>query len=78
MTERKTFGPNKKNKSYKAITYDEFYLIFGNSELRLKTFEDKVFSNFAILNNFFETNGENVNVLLGEGDKVREVKLETY
>lgn len=35
LTNRKVFRLLKENT--KAITYDEFFLIFGNSELRLKT-----------------------------------------
>ena len=36
-TEKIFFGPNLKNKSYKANTYDEYYIMFGNSELRIRS-----------------------------------------
>ena len=38
----------------KAITYDDFYLIFGNSEIRIKSLEKKIFSNFGIANGYFK------------------------
>ena len=71
VTNMTYFERNVKNSSYKANTYDEFYLIFGNSELRIKTLEEKIFSNFAILHNFYETKGKTVDFLLGKGDKGR-------
>ena len=75
LTERKVFGLNTKNKLTKAIIYDDFYMIFGNSELRIKTGDNKIFSNFGIINNFYETKGETVNSIMGEGEKTREVLL---
>lgn len=35
ITNRKVFSPVVKNE--KAIVYDEYFVIFGNSELRIKT-----------------------------------------
>lgn len=61
----------------RGMTYDKFYLIFGNAELRIKTNEDKVFSNFAISSAYFENKKDKVDVLLNEGT-VNEVKLITY
>lgn len=49
----------------RAITYDDFYLIVGNSEFRLKTGESQIFSNFAIGNSFFDCRGLTVDSLLG-------------
>ena len=37
-----------KTQNKRAITYDDFFIIFGNSELRVKTQEGKLFSNFGI------------------------------
>ena len=64
----------------RAITYDDYYLIFGNSELRVKTLEWRVFSNFGIMNSFYDCRGHRVDALLGEA-KEREVgiaSLEVY
>lgn len=36
-----------------AIAYDDYYLIFGNSEIRLKSGDNLVFSNFGIANSHF-------------------------
>lgn len=51
----------------KSIVYDEYYIIFGNSELRIKSQENKIFSNFGISNGFYNSNGFKVDVLLGSG-----------
>jgi hypothetical protein len=51
----------------KAIAYDDYYLIFGNSEIRLKSGEGIVFSNFGIANSHFENNHQTVDALFGEG-----------
>ena len=37
-----------------------------------------MFSNFAIVHNFYETKGKNVDTLIGKGDKVREDKIIDY
>ena len=52
---RKFFELKVRNK--KAITYDEFYIIFGNSELRIKSQENKLFSNFGLTSSFYDSKG---------------------
>jgi hypothetical protein len=59
------------------MTYDKFYLIFGNAELRIKTNESKIFSNFAISSAYFENKRDRVDVLLNEGT-INDVNLITY
>jgi hypothetical protein len=61
----------------RAISYDDYFLIFGNSELRVKTGEFRLFSNFGIANGYYKNRGEKVNSLLGE-DKEREVDLSHF
>jgi len=58
------------------VTYDDYYIIFGNSEIRLKSLELSVFSNFGISNGFYESKGKGVEALLCNGS--REVEIETY
>jgi hypothetical protein len=36
------------------MTYDPYYVIFGNAEMRIRTGEKKVFSNFGIQNSYFD------------------------
>ena len=61
----------------KPNSSDNFFLIFGNSELRLKHGEWKVFSNFGIANGFFNNEKETVNeILMAEGK--REVDIVGY
>ena len=57
--------------------YDDFFLIFGNSELRLKSGVAKIFSNLGINKGFFDAHNESVDILFGEG-KVREADLISY
>ena len=50
LTEKKCFQTVAGKRS---LSYDSFFLIFGNSELRLKHGEDKFFTNFGIANGFY-------------------------
>lgn len=66
ITNREVFNFNKKNK-YRSFTYDPYYLIYGNNELRVKT-QDRhkiLFSNFAIVNSYFDPMKKNVKDFLG-------------
>jgi len=81
LTNRKYYRLNnftnypKKNKNDKrtilGMIYDDYYLIFGNAEIRVKPGESnpKVFSNFAVSQAFFNNEGDNVNILFCEGKK---------
>jgi hypothetical protein len=62
----------------RAISYDDYYILFGNSEMRLKSGEDIVFSNFGIANSFFDNKGQTVDALFGEGKDKRELPIEGY
>lgn len=55
LTNEKYFTLVKPNT--RAITYDDFYIIFGNSELRLKCLENRLFSNFGISNGYYNSRG---------------------
>jgi hypothetical protein len=44
----------------RAIAYDDFFLIFGNSELRIRSGETVLFSNFGIANGYYENRGDRV------------------
>ena len=62
----------------RAISYDDFFVIFGNSEIRIKSQEKKVFSNFGVSNSYYRHNGDGVNVLLGGTKSDREMQVESY
>lgn len=51
----------------RSVTYDDYYMIFGNSEIRIKSQDNKVFSNFGTTNGYYNAQGESINILLGEG-----------
>ena len=53
----------------KGVIYDNFYVIFGNSELRIKHGDQKLFSNFGLVNTYYDNRGHKVNDILNEGDK---------
>ena len=59
----------------KGTNYDDFYFVLGNSELRIKTGEKTLFSNFGIANSCFRARGHKVSTLLGTSD--REVEFES-
>ena len=52
------------------MIYDRYFLIFGNSEMRLRFIgykDHQLYSNFECANSFFNHRHANVNDLLGEG-----------
>jgi hypothetical protein len=56
-------NPKKDIKDKRAIhgmVYDKYYLIIGNSEIRLRQGEKKIYSNFGVQNGFFLSNGDGV------------------
>jgi hypothetical protein len=75
LTTRECFSLKQANK--KAITYDEFYIIFGNSELRIKSQENKLFSNFALNSSYYDPKSAKIDVITGE-EGVREVEMEHF
>lgn len=58
----------------KAIIYDENEVIFGNYDLKIRSGESKITSNFASLGSFYDNQGYGVHALLGEG-KNREARI---
>ena len=53
----------------RGMTYDNFFVIFGNSELRIKHGDQKLYSNFGLSNAYYDNRGHKVNDFLNEGDK---------
>ena len=52
---------NKGNKKInKGMVYDKLHATYGNAELRIKTGEKKVFSNFGIMNSYFDHRGKKI------------------
>lgn len=53
-------NPKKDKKDMKpmlGMVYDKYFLIYGNSEIRIKSGEKKLFSNFGINNSYFFSRG---------------------
>ena len=73
MTKNQIFKLHEKNpnekKVMKGMVYDDYYVNFGNSELRLKTGKREVFSNLGIQNGYFNARGHSVDVLISSGQK---------
>lgn len=65
-------------KGRRAISYDEYYILFGNSEIRMRTGENLIFSNFGIPNTSFDHKGNSVDALFGEGNNKRELPISSY
>jgi hypothetical protein len=47
------------------VSYDDFFLIFGNSEIRIKTQETKIFSNFGTNSGAFSSHAKKAADFLG-------------
>jgi hypothetical protein len=76
LNKQEVFTLAERNK--RAITYDDYFLIFGNSEIRIRATENRLFSNFAISNSYYNSRGKRVSDLLGGGISDRELNLEYY
>lgn len=63
----------------RSVTYDPYYLIFGNAELRVRAGEEKVFSNLGINNSYFNSEGWRAKDLLNDSsNEVRLIDYEIY
>jgi hypothetical protein len=63
LTLKEKYEPKSANQA--LVSYDDFFLIFGNSEVRIKSFETKVFSNFGTNCGVFATYGKKSADFLG-------------
>jgi hypothetical protein len=64
LDSRKTFYLNtlehnpmkdpKDTRLIRGLVFDKYFLIFGNAEVRLRTGEARVFSNFGIMSSYFD------------------------
>jgi len=57
-----------------TIVYGDYYLIFGNSEISIKTNEMRLYSNFGAANRHFNSKNRNAQFFLGE-ENSREVSM---
>jgi len=55
------------------MIYDEFFMIWGNAEVRIRANDKILFSNFGIAASFFNPRGKKVNDLICEEER-REVE----
>lgn len=60
---------NQRQGTYKAMQYDKYYATFGNAEIRIKTGESKVFSNFGIMNSYYNHRQKKVSEFLKNDNK---------
>jgi len=63
LTLREKYEPKSSNQA--LVSYDEFFLLFGNAEVRIKAHETKVFSNFGVNSGVFATYGKKFADFLG-------------
>ena len=74
LENRKVYLPVERNR--RSIVYDDYFVIWGNSEIRVKTQEKKVFSNFGLNNSYYKNNGEKVDMFLGGSPGQREMDFQ--
>ena len=62
-----------------VVSYDDYFCLFGNAEIRLKSQEARVFSNFGIAASTFETGRDTRTKFLNiENPNDNELDLESY
>lgn len=57
------------------MVYDQFYIIFGNAEIRIRTGEDLIFSNFGIANCHYNRRDRKIQNFLNDHDN-RQMKFQ--
>ena len=62
----------------KLVTYDDNFIIFGNSEVRIQHKDEKFYSNFAIQNCNFEPLNDRVEQFVNNGKNGRYGSIVTY
>jgi hypothetical protein len=67
----------KDTRIMRGMIYDKYFLIFGNAEVRVRTGEARVFSNFGIMSSYFDARKERVGSLLHDGSN-NEVDVINY
>ena len=71
--------PYKSNARTPVIVYDQYYLIFGNSEIRIKSHEKTLFSNFGVKTSSFDTLGHSFqDFLRTRMEGIREIEIYNY
>jgi hypothetical protein len=55
------------SRAFRGMIYDEFFMIWGNAEVRIRANDKILFSNFGISASFFNPRGLKVNDLICEG-----------
>lgn len=64
------FELDRQNPQSKLTFYDNYFILFGNSELKIKINDLKIDSNLGIVHRYFKTGGhKNPNVLFGIEDR---------
>lgn len=46
---------NATDRVYRGMVYDKYFIIFGNSEIRVKSGDRVLFSNFGVNNSYFNS-----------------------
>ena len=66
LTERRAF---KLQPGKRSVTHDDYFVIFGNSEVRLKTQMMQFYTNFGVGSGFYEAEGCKFDVLTGDAPR---------
>lgn len=55
-------------KKFRGMVHDEYFIVYGNAELRIRTGEHTFFSNFGINNSYYNSKNKKLNYFAGEDD----------
>ena len=73
LNEPRFYSLNEQEKS-RPFMYDNFFLVVGNSEIRVEHNKRLLYSNFGARMSFFETGGDKIEDFLGQ--KKNEIEFE--
>ena len=74
LSNKEVFKLRKNNPQSKVTLYDDYFILFGNSEVKIKAHEDHIESNLGIVYRYFDSGThKNPEVLFGVTDKVETI-----
>ena len=69
------FSLRKSNPQAKISLYDDYFILFGNSELKIKVHDNHIESNLGIVYRYFDSGThKNPQVLFGSAEKTSTIK----
>ena len=77
LNEKLSTNYKLKNYEHLPIIYDDYFIIFGNREFRIRTLDNKIYSYFGRHDNYYDNKGESSPEVFF-GDDSNEMEMNQY